>query len=76
MDNGFEVNITEADFKSKESADQTWILFQGIIALHKDGCAWGKARYGKDRLKIWTAFGVGVSGGLGVIYMIYQIVSR
>ena len=76
MANGFEVNITEADFKSKESSDQTWILFQGITSLHRDGCDWGRVKYVKDRLKLWTAFGVGVSGGLGAIYIIYQMTCR
>lgn len=73
--NGFEVNISESEFKAKTSSDQTWILFQGITSLHKEGCAWGRIKYGKDRLKMWTAFGAGISGGLGIIYIIYQMVS-
>lgn len=76
MANGFEVNISEREFKAKSADDQSWILFQGVTSLHEEGCAWGKKRYSKDRLKVWSAFGGGFAAVLGVIYLIYQITCR
>ena len=76
MANGFEVNITEKEFKARPIADQQWILFQGITSLNRDGCVWGVNRYKGEVLKKWTALGVGLSGGLGFIYILYQLVNR
>lgn len=83
MSNGFEVNINERDFKAMASEDQSWILFQGISSINKcideidkNGCEYAKKRY-KDRfVKLWGAVAGGVTVGLGIVYVVYQIVCK
>jgi hypothetical protein len=76
MTNGFEINISEQEFKNKSPSDQSWILFQGITSLNKVGCAWGQEKYKSGRIKMASAMvGAGVFA-LGIIYIIYQMTCR
>lgn len=79
--NGFEINISESDFKSKLKEDQAWILFQGIVTVNKsivtienEGCEFAKKKH-KDNLKwiLSTTSGT-VVFVLGIVYIIYQMV--
>ncbi len=74
--NGFEVNISELDFKAKSPSDQTWILFQGITSLHKEGCLWGQIKYKSDRLKILSAIAGSITFALGIVYIIYSMTCK
>lgn len=76
MANGFEVNISESDFKAKPAGEQNWILFQGVTSLHRDGCAWGQKKYKGDRLKYVSAMTGAVVFALGVIYIVYQMTCK
>ncbi len=83
MTNGFEIKISEADFKSKPANEQNWILFQGITgvqryveALDKNGCGWGQQRYRATGLKRISAIAGGITFALGIIYIIYQMASH
>lgn len=76
MNNGFEINISKADFKSKSQDDQGWILFQGISSLHKDGCSWGQKKYKSDRIKVLSAMAGSVAFAFGIIYIIYQMTCK
>jgi hypothetical protein len=88
MGNGFTIDITENDFKSKDQAEQNWLLFQGMVAsgkrieeneaslekLHGEGCAYGQAR---ERHKVTflqklTAISAGVMGILAAAWIIFQ----
>lgn len=81
MDNGFEINISEIDFKAKSQGEQSWILFQGVTAVRKclndmdeHGCDYGRKKYQMNWLKIISAIAAGVTGAFGVIYIIYQVI--
>jgi hypothetical protein len=81
MANGFEINISEYEFKAKDKDDQTWILFQGIVSANKciaeienDGCDYGKKRYRTYGIKMASAIAAGITGSLGVIYIIWCMV--
>jgi hypothetical protein len=76
MANGFEVNISEREFKAKSADDQSWILFQGVSSLHKEGCLWGQKKYKSDRIKILSAMAGSVAFAFGIIYIIYQMTCK
>lgn len=83
MASGFEINISESDFKSKPQTEQNWILFQGVTAvqhcvnnLDSKGCSWGQNRYRGRWIKLIGAITTGFTVGLGIIYIIYQMVSK
>lgn len=80
MPNGFEINISEADFKAKPQGEQNWILFQGITSMRKClndmdqyGCDYGRKKYQMNWLKVISAIAAGITGALGVIYSIYRV---
>jgi hypothetical protein len=80
MPNGFEINISEVDFKSKPTAEQLWILFQGVSSARKSlanidehGCEYAKKRYKTNRLKILSAVSGGITFALGIVYIIYRM---
>ena len=81
--NGFEIKITEKDFKSKEPCEQNWILFQGVSSIKncvdtidETGCEFARKRRKTNVIKLASAISGGAVFGLGVIYIIYQIVCR
>lgn len=76
MPNGFDINISEREFKTKSADDQSWILFQGVSSLHKEGCLWGQTKYKSDRIKVFSAMAGSIAFALGVIYIIYSMVSK
>ena len=80
MANGFEIQITETDFKAKPTGEQNWILFQGISGVSKcirdiddKGCEYARKKQKGFRLKLVSAFGAGIAGGTGVIYLIFHL---
>jgi len=84
MVNGFEVNISESDFKAKIQPEQNWILFQGVTSLHRcvskidtEGCNFAK-KQNKHRspINLITAVTTGLTIGLGIVYIIWQISAR
>lgn len=83
MTNGFEINISETDFKSRPAGEQNWILFQGVSSVRKciadideQGCDYAKKRYKINRLKMVSAISGGITFALGIIYIVYQIICR
>lgn len=83
MTNGFEINISETDFKAKPPTEQNWILFQGVSSVRKcivdideKGCDYAKKRYKSNRLKIISAISGGITFALGMVYIIYQMTCR
>lgn len=83
MANGFEINISESDFKGKSDADQKWILFSGIVSLkechddlQKNGCEYAKKTYKGFKLKMAGAIASGITGALGLIYLIWTIIPK
>jgi len=83
MTDGFEINISEDDFKARPEKDQNWILFQGVSSVRKciadideKGCDYAKKRYKSNRLKIISAISGGITFALGVVYIIYQMTCR
>ena len=80
MTNGFEVNINERDFKKMSSEDQSWTLFQGISSINKciddlnnNGCDYAKRKYRDRFVKLWGAIAGGITVGLGIVWVVYQI---
>jgi hypothetical protein len=83
MNNGFEINIRESDFKAKEPAEQSWILFQGITSINRcingineKGCDYGRKKYRERFIKLWGAIAGGITVGLGIVYVIYQMTCK
>ncbi len=80
MANGFEIQVTEKEFKAKSQDEQNWILFQGISVVSKcvhdideKGCEYARKKQKGYRLKIVMALGSGLAGGLGLIYLVFHI---
>ena len=83
MANGFEINISESDFKAKSPDDQSWILFQGVTSINrwaenidKNGCEYSKRKYRERFVKLWGAVAGGITLSLGIIYIIYQLTCK
>ena len=83
MVNGFEINISEADFKTREIPEQNWILFQGVTSVTKSilqidekGCSFARKKNKNNWLKILSAISGGITFALGIIYIIYSITCR
>lgn len=83
MANGFEINISEAEFKSRSIEDQNWINFQGIVAhskcldaINNEGCEYSRKRRRASMLKLTSAISGGIAFALGVIYIVYQMTCR
>lgn len=83
MPNGIDIKISEADFKAKSQVEQNWILFQGVVAIRKcvndvdqHGCYYGRKKYQMNWLKIISAITGGLTGALGIVYIIYRITCR
>jgi hypothetical protein len=81
MVNGFEINISEADFKAKSKDDQAWILFQGVVIanrgindLDKNGCQFSRNRHRYNLIKTLSAISGSIVFAIGAIYIIYQMV--
>lgn len=81
--NGFEINITEKDFRSKEQSEQNWILFQGVSSvtrcindINATGCEFARKRRKVEIVKLASAISGGAVFALGVIYIIYQLTCR
>ena len=79
--NGFEINITEKDFRAKEQSEQNWILFQGVSSVNKcitdideKGCEFARKHRKIEVIKLASAISGGAVFALGVIYIIYQLV--
>ncbi len=78
--NGFEIQITEKDFKAKPEAEQNWILFLGISSLAKcikdidsSGCEYARKKQRGYRLKAIAVFGSSFATAAGVIYIIFNL---
>jgi len=83
MANGFEISINEIDFRAKPQSEQNWILFQGIMAANKgisiidnEGCEFARKRNRYWTLKVLSAISGGAVFGLGIVYIIYQMVFK
>ncbi len=81
--NGFEINITEKDFRAKEQSEQNWILFQGVSSVNKciididtNGCEFARKRRKIEMVKLASAISGGAVFALGVIYIIYQLTCK
>ena len=80
MGNGFEIQVTEQEFKAKSHDEQNWILFQGISVVSKGvrnidekGCEYSRKRVRVNKLRIATALGAGIAAGAGVIYIVFHL---
>ncbi len=80
MANGFEIQVTEKEFKAKSQDEQNWILFQGISGVSKcirdideRGCDYARKKQKGYRIKLASALGAGVAGGMGIIYIIFHL---
>jgi len=83
MPNGFEINISETEFKAKQQNEQSWILFQGISAVRKCiqdidelGCEFARKKHKQNTLKMLSAVSGGITFALGVIYIVYRLACR
>ena len=83
MASGFEINISESDFKAKPQVEQSWILFQGISLIRgcisdidEKGCEYARKKRKVGMLKLASAISGGVVFALGIVYIIYQITCK
>jgi len=77
---GFEINITEQDFKQKPPPDQNWILFQGVTAVRRcidkiddEGCEFARKRRRNETFKLLSAISGAFTVALGVVYILYML---
>ncbi len=80
MTNGFEIQVTEKEFKAKSQDEQNWILFQGISGLSKSlkdiddkGCNYARKKQKGYRIKFASAMGAGIAAAAGVVYIIFHL---
>jgi hypothetical protein len=78
---GFEINITEQDFKQKPLQDQNWILFQGVTAVRQcidkiddEGCEFARKKRKNGVLKLLSAISGGFTVALGIVYILYMLI--
>lgn len=83
MRNGFEINISESEFKAKPQGEQNWVLFQGVTSVHRcigrindEGCEYAKRKNRYGLLKILSAISGGAIVGLGIVYILYQMMGK
>jgi len=83
MANGFEIDITESDFKNRSVVEQNWINFKGIVATNKcidkidrSGCAFAHDRYRKSSLARISAMAGGITAALGVVYILWNMMCK
>jgi len=79
--NGFDIKITEYDFKQKPLTDQNWILFQGVTAVRQcidkiddEGCEFARKKRRNGVLRLIYAISGGVTVALGVVYTLYKLI--
>lgn len=46
--NGFDINISEYDFKSKSPQEQNWIIFKAVEGIDQRGCRFSRDRHKMD----------------------------
>jgi hypothetical protein len=80
---GFEINITEQEFKQKPPQDQNWILFQGVTAVRQcidkienEGCEFARKRRRNGTLKLLSAISGGITVALGIVYILYTLIHK
>ncbi len=80
MANGFEIQVTEREFRAKSQDEQNWILFQGISGVSKcirdideRGCDFARKKQKGFRLKLVSALGAGIAAGIGVVYVVFHL---
>jgi len=80
---GFEINITEQEFKQKPPQDQNWILFQGVTAVRQcidkienEGCEFARKRKRNGTLKLLSAISGGITVALGIVYILYTLIHK
>ncbi len=80
MANGFEINITESEFKAKPQAEQGWILFQGISAVRKCvndidqfGCEFARKKHKQSTVKVLSAMAGSIAFALGIVYVVFHL---
>jgi hypothetical protein len=78
---GFEINITEQDFKQKPPQDQNWILFQGVVAVREcvnkiddEGCQFAKKKRRNGTLQLLSAISGGFTVAIGIVYILYKLI--
>lgn len=78
--NGFEIQVTEGEFKAKSHDEQNWILFQGISGVSRcvqdideKGCEYARKKQRGYRLRLASAMGAGIAGGAGIIYIVFHL---
>jgi len=83
MRNGFEIKISESEFKAKPQGEQNWILFQGVSLIRacvndidEKGCEYARKRKKAGMLKLASAISGGAVFALGVIYLVYQLIYK
>ena len=82
MSNGFEINISEVDFKAKPTTEQNWILFQGVTSIRQcvndidmEGCEYARKRNRYWTLKILTAISGGATFAIGIVYIVFKLLN-
>ena len=81
MRDGFEINISESEFKAKPQGEQNWVLFQGVTSVHRcinriddEGCEYAKRKHRYTLLKVLSAISGGAIVGLGIVYILSQLI--
>ena len=60
--NSFKIKITQTEFMAKPVQEQTWLIFEGISHINKDGCEWARKTYGSSFWKKFYIFAAGFGG--------------
>ena len=83
MGNGFEIQISEEEFKRMPPNEQNWRLFQGVTTITKcvdgineKGCDYAKKQRKVGILKLASAISAGVTFALGIVFIIWQMTCK
>jgi hypothetical protein len=65
--NGFNINVSEEDFRNKPPSEQGWMIYKAIEGIENYGCKFSRERHFADRKMNWKANILIGSGSFGAL---------